>query len=169
VNEHGLVIGNQAVFSNEIVERRLGLIVMNLLRLALEHARNRNEAVDCIGIGRYCKRMGKVERALGRTLRRITTVSILQTRTVLCSWKHWIVIGLCAKLNATVCRITSGPAPIGTSARKGSNRLQAAKPTEKKRAPFTLNMHCDNRRSLRVFLMAACEGRGTSLPRRVTH
>ena len=61
VNEHGLVIGNQAVFSNEIVERRLGLIVMNLLRLALEHARNRNEAVDCIGVGRYCKRMGKVE------------------------------------------------------------------------------------------------------------
>ena len=47
VNEHGLVIGNQAVFSNEIVERRLGFIVMNLLRLALEHARNRNEAVDC--------------------------------------------------------------------------------------------------------------------------
>lgn len=48
VNEHGLVIGNQAVFSNEIVERRAGLIVMDLLRLALEHTRNRNEAIVCI-------------------------------------------------------------------------------------------------------------------------
>jgi secernin len=48
VNERGFVIGNQAVFSKGIVERRAGLIVMGLLRLALEHARNRNEAVDCI-------------------------------------------------------------------------------------------------------------------------
>ena len=50
MNEHGLVIGNQAVFSNEIVERRAGLIVMDLPRLALERLRNRNrnEAVDYI-------------------------------------------------------------------------------------------------------------------------
>jgi len=113
--------------------------------------------------------MGKFERGAGRTLRRITTASTLQTRMVLCSWKQRIVIGLCAKLNATICRITSVPAPMETSALQGSNHLHAAKPTEKKRAPFTLNMHCDNRRSLRVFLMVACEGRVNSLPSWGTH
>jgi secernin len=56
VNERGFVIGNQAVFSNEIVERRLGLIVMNLLRLVVDRARNRNrnrnrnQSVDCIAL-----------------------------------------------------------------------------------------------------------------------
>jgi dipeptidase len=50
VNERGFVIGNQAVFSNEIVERRLGLIVMNLLRLVVDRARNRNQSVDWIAL-----------------------------------------------------------------------------------------------------------------------
>lgn len=48
VNQYGLVIGNQAVFSRQIVEERPGLIGMDLVRLALERSRNREEAVDCI-------------------------------------------------------------------------------------------------------------------------
>lgn len=48
VNEHGLAIGNQAVFSREAPEAQPGLIGMDLLRLALERARTRHEAVECI-------------------------------------------------------------------------------------------------------------------------
>ena len=48
VNENGLAIGNQAVFSLEGVEERPGLIGMDLVRLALERSRDRNEALECI-------------------------------------------------------------------------------------------------------------------------
>ena len=48
VNEHGLAIGNQAVFSREDVEEKPGLIGMDLVRLGLERSRDRLEAVDCI-------------------------------------------------------------------------------------------------------------------------
>ncbi len=48
VNEHGLAIGNQAVFSREDVEEKPGLIGMDLVRLALERSGDRREAVDCI-------------------------------------------------------------------------------------------------------------------------
>ncbi len=48
VNEHGLVIGNQAVFSREPVEAELGLIGMDLVRLGLERARDGEEAIDVI-------------------------------------------------------------------------------------------------------------------------
>ncbi len=48
VNEHALVIGNQAVFSREAPEEEPGLIGMDLLRLALERSRDRHEAVACI-------------------------------------------------------------------------------------------------------------------------
>jgi dipeptidase len=48
VNEHGVAIGNQSVFSHEEVEARAGLIGMDLLRLALERSRDRNEALECI-------------------------------------------------------------------------------------------------------------------------
>ncbi len=48
VNEHALAIGNQAVFSREAPEETPGLIGMDLLRLTLERARDRHEAVACI-------------------------------------------------------------------------------------------------------------------------
>jgi len=48
VNEHGLAIGNQAVFSRQVVEEAPGLIGMDLVRLALERCRDRDEALDCI-------------------------------------------------------------------------------------------------------------------------
>jgi len=48
VNQHGLAIGNQAVFSRQVVEEGLGLIGMDLVRLALERSRDRHEALACI-------------------------------------------------------------------------------------------------------------------------
>jgi dipeptidase len=51
-NEHGLVIGNEAVFTRELARRPRrrpdGLLGMDLLRLALERARTAEEAVTTI-------------------------------------------------------------------------------------------------------------------------
>ncbi|MCP4006258.1 MAG: hypothetical protein GY725_18905 [bacterium] len=48
VNEHGVAIGNQSVFSHQEVEETPGLIGMDLVRLALERSGDRNEALDCL-------------------------------------------------------------------------------------------------------------------------
>ena len=48
VNEFGLAIGNQAVFSRQPVEEEPGLIGMDLVRLGLERARNGREAVEVV-------------------------------------------------------------------------------------------------------------------------
>jgi secernin len=48
VNEHGLAIGNQTIFSNEPIEERLGLIGMDLVRLGLERGRDAREALEVI-------------------------------------------------------------------------------------------------------------------------
>ncbi len=47
-NEFGLNIGNEAIFTKEKREKKEGLIGMDLLRLALERARNAREAVEVI-------------------------------------------------------------------------------------------------------------------------
>ncbi len=47
-NEHGVAVGNEAAFSNQSEEKD-GVVVLDLLRLAVERARNAREAVDVIG------------------------------------------------------------------------------------------------------------------------
>jgi hypothetical protein len=47
VNEYGLAIGNEAVFSNEQVDKK-GLLGMDILRLALHNTKTAKEAVDFI-------------------------------------------------------------------------------------------------------------------------
>jgi dipeptidase len=49
VNEYGLVIGNEAVFTNvKIDKKQIGLTGMDLLRLGLERSKKAMEAVICI-------------------------------------------------------------------------------------------------------------------------
>lgn len=45
-NEHGVVIGNEAVFTKEPYDKNPGLIGMDFLRLALERAANSEEALE---------------------------------------------------------------------------------------------------------------------------
>ena len=47
-NEHGVAIGNEAAFSNQTPDGD-GVVVLDLLRLALERAATAREAVDVIG------------------------------------------------------------------------------------------------------------------------
>ncbi|MFH1155678.1 MAG: C69 family dipeptidase [Pseudomonadota bacterium] len=48
VNEHGLAIGNEAVFTREPVDKQGGLTGMDLLRLALERAHTASEGIGVI-------------------------------------------------------------------------------------------------------------------------
>ena len=67
-NEHGLVIGNEAVFSKIAPQKQEALIGMDLLRLGLERARTADEAVHVItsllathGQGGNCGHLGHFE------------------------------------------------------------------------------------------------------------
>jgi dipeptidase len=66
-NEHGVAIGNEAVFTKVPYDKRPGLIGMDLLRLALERGRTAREALDVItrllatyGQGGNCGYPGKL-------------------------------------------------------------------------------------------------------------
>lgn len=48
INEHGLAVGNEAVYSNAVAERD-GLVVTDMLRLALERASSAEQGVETIG------------------------------------------------------------------------------------------------------------------------
>jgi dipeptidase len=48
VNEHGLAIGNEAVFTRVVDRTGKALLGMDILRLALERCRTAGEAIDCI-------------------------------------------------------------------------------------------------------------------------
>ncbi len=48
VNEHGVAIGNQTVFSKEPIEEQPGLIGMDLVRLGLERGRDARESLEVI-------------------------------------------------------------------------------------------------------------------------
>jgi dipeptidase len=48
VNEHGLAIGNEAVFTRVVDKSGRALLGMDILRLALERCRTTAEAIDCI-------------------------------------------------------------------------------------------------------------------------
>ncbi len=48
VNEHGLVIGNEAVFTKVVDKTGVALLGMDILRLALERCRTAPEAIQCI-------------------------------------------------------------------------------------------------------------------------
>lgn len=67
-NEHGLIIGNEAVFAKIAPQKEPALIGMDLVRLGLERAATAAEAVDVIttllethGQGGNCAHMGKFE------------------------------------------------------------------------------------------------------------
>jgi dipeptidase len=67
VNEHGLAIGNEAVFSKVPANKEPALLGMDLLRLALERAKTSQEAVEVItnlleefGQGGNCEKNGKL-------------------------------------------------------------------------------------------------------------
>lgn len=47
-NEHGVAIGNEAAFSNQAPDKD-GVVVLDLLRLALERASTAREAIDVVG------------------------------------------------------------------------------------------------------------------------
>jgi dipeptidase len=46
INEHGVTIGNEAVFTKEPMQKRGGLLGMDLMRLALERSATAREALD---------------------------------------------------------------------------------------------------------------------------
>lgn len=67
-NEHGLTIGNEAVFARIAPQKEEALLGMDLLRLGLERAKTAEEALDVIttllaahGQGGNCAHLGKFE------------------------------------------------------------------------------------------------------------
>ena len=92
INEYGLAIGNEAVFSNERVDKN-GLLGMDILRLALHNTKTAKEAVDFIinlimhygqgGDGGYSKEFYYHNSFL---IKDYNEAYILETAS-----KHWVV------------------------------------------------------------------------------
>lgn len=93
VNEHGVAIGNEAVFTREkYIKKNSALLGMDMLRLALERTRTAREARDCIialleefGQGGNCAMEGKLYYHNSFIIADADDAIILET-----AGKHWV-------------------------------------------------------------------------------
>ena len=89
-NEHGVAIGNEAAFSNQAAERD-GVIVLDLLRLALERAATAREAVAVVGHHVEAYGQGGNVQMMGNY--RFDSGLLIADRTeawvVNCAGRHW--------------------------------------------------------------------------------
>lgn len=89
-NEHGVAVGNEAAFSNQISEKD-GACCLDLLRLAVERATTAREAVDVIGHhvetfgqGGNCQMMGNYAFDSG-----LLVADRTEAYVVNCAGRHW--------------------------------------------------------------------------------
>jgi dipeptidase len=89
-NEHGVAIGDEAAFSNQTAEKD-GVIILDLLRLALERGKTAREAVDVIGAHVEAYGQGGNVQMMGNF--KFDSGFLVSDRTeawvVNCAGKHW--------------------------------------------------------------------------------
>jgi dipeptidase len=89
-NEHGVAVGNEAAFSNQLAQKE-GVVCLDLLRLAVERAATAREAVDVIGRhvedfgqGGNCQMMGNYWFDSG-----LLVADTREAYMVNCAGHHW--------------------------------------------------------------------------------
>ena len=92
LNEHGLAVGNEAIFSNA-AERQDGLITGDLLRLMLERAKTCEEAVEVFtqalerfGQGGNCELRGNAHFDSSYLVSDLSSAVVIET-----AGRHWVV------------------------------------------------------------------------------